>query len=233
LELYLEQEVHINASWKPGKLDLLLSVGITILLPLTAGFLFARTGAFLPLLIYYGLAWGLVKWRRGAIGYRNAFPARPPLVFFLNVGVIVGCLVCAWLSPLIEATVNLPGVLVTALLWAPLNAATEQILWIYIFEAWDLFPGKHHLAFRVVGLALFAAFVGLIHTGFWVKFLDVVDSGTFLGVLFVILTSVSGFLHIVVWRKSRQMFFTFIPHLLFNLVPIIWTHYSIVPHLFR
>jgi hypothetical protein len=147
--------------------------------------------------------------------------------------VIVGGLVCAYLSPLIDPTVDPTGVLVTALLWAPLNAATEQILWIYIFEAWDLFPGNYHIAFRVVGLALFAAFVGLIHTGFWVKFLDVVDPGTFPGVLFVVLTSVSGFLHIVVWRKSRQMIFTFIPHLLLNLVPIIWTHYSIIPHLFR
>ena len=101
------------------------------------------------------------------------------------------------------------------------------------FRSLGSFPGKHPLAFRVVGLALFATFVGLIHTGFWVEFLDVVDPGTFLGVLFVILTSVSGFLHIVVWRKSRQMFFTFIPHLLLNLVPIVWTHYSIVPHLFR
>jgi hypothetical protein len=147
--------------------------------------------------------------------------------------VIVGGLVCACLSPLIAPTVDLPGMLVTALLWAPLNAATEQILWIYIFEAWDLFPEKYHVAFRLVGLALFAAFVGLIHTGFWVKFLTTVDSGTLPGVLFVILTSVSGFLHIIVWRKSRQMVFTFIPHLLLNLVPIIWTHYSIVPYLFR
>lgn len=65
--------------------------------------------------------------------------------------------------------------LVAALLWAPLNAATEQILWMYIFEAGDLFPEKFRIAFRRVGLALFAAFVGLIHTGFWVKFLNVVD----------------------------------------------------------
>jgi hypothetical protein len=185
------------------------------------------------MLVYYGLAWGLVKWRRGAVGYRNAFPARPPLAFFLNIGVIAVGLVCAYLSPLISPTVNRLGMLVTALLWAPLNAATEQILWIYIFEAWDLYPNRLNMAFRLVGLVLFATFVGLIHTGFWVKFLNTVDSGTLLGVLFVILTSLSGFLPIIVWRKSRQMIFTFIPHLLLNLIPIIWTHYSIVPFLFR
>ena len=60
-----------------------------------------------------------------------------------------------------------------------------------------------------------------------------VESGTLFGIVFIVLTSLSGFLHLIVWRKSHQMLFTFIPHLLLNLVPIIWTHYSILPFLFR
>lgn len=48
-----------------------------------------------------------------------------------------------------------------------------------------------------------------------------------------VLTSLSGFLHLIVWRQSRQMVFTFIPHLILNLVPIFWTNYSIIPYLFR
>lgn len=219
--------------WKPGKPDLFLSALVAALLPVAAGFLYSRTGAFLPLLLYYGLSWGLVKWRRGAIGYRNAFPSRVPFFFYLNIGVILGCLVCAYLSPIINPDIDPIGTLFTALLWAPLNAATEQILWIYICEAWDLFPTKARIPFRLTGLLLFLAFVGLIHAVFWARFLHIVDSGTFWGILFVILTSLSGFLHLVVWRKSHQMVFTFIPHLLLNLLPVFWTHYSIVPHLFR
>jgi hypothetical protein len=226
-------EGEMDKSWKPAQLDLGLAAGITISLPFVAGFLYFRTGAFLPLLLYYGLAWGLVKWRRGSIGYRNAFPAKPPLTFFLNIGVILGCLVCAWLSPIVNPSIQPLGLLLTALIWAPLNAATEQILWIYIFEAWDLYPRKVSFVYRLIGLLLFMTFVGLIHTNFWVQFLHTVQAGTLFGTIFIVLTSLSGFLHILVWRQSRQMVFTFIPHLLLNLVPIFWTKYSIIPYLFR
>jgi hypothetical protein len=85
----------------------------------------------------------------------------------------------------------------------------------------------------VIGLLFFSTFVGLIHTSFWVQFLNTVQAGTLFGTLFIVLTSLSGFLHIVVWRQSKQMVFTFIPHLILNLVPIFWTNYSIIPYLFR
>ena len=185
------------------------------------------------MVLYYGLAWGMVKWRRGTIGYGNPFSTKPPSTFYLNTGVILGCLICAWLSPIVNPSVQPLGILLTALIWAPVNAATEQILWIYIFESWDLYPKKVNLTYRAIGLLLFTTFVGLIHTSFWVQFLHTVQSGTLFGTLFIILTSISGFLHIVVWRQSRQMVFTFIPHLLLNLVPIFWTNYSIIPYLFR
>jgi len=220
-------------SWEPTKIDLALAFGIAISLPLVAGFLYARTGAFLPMLLYYGLAWGLVKWRRGTIGYRNAFPPRPPITFYLNIGIISGALVCAWLSPIVNPSIQPLGMLLTALVWAPLNASTEQILWIYIFEAWDLYPKKVKVIYRLVGLLLFSTFVGLIHTNFWAQFLHTVQPGTLFGIIFIVLTSLSGLLHIVVWRQSRQMVFTFIPHLILNLAPIFWTHYSILPYLFR
>lgn len=220
-------------AWEPAKLDLVLAAGIAVSLPWVAGFLYNQTGAFLPMLLYYGLAWGLAKWRRGAIGYRNAFPARPPLAFYLNTGLILGCLACAWMSPIVNPVVQPLGMLLTALVWAPLNAASEQILWIYTFEAFDLYPKRSRIVYRVIGLLLFSTLVGLIHTMFWVQFLHTVQAGTFFGTLFVVLTSLSGFLHLLVWRQSRQMVFTFIPHLLLNLVPIIWTNYTIIPYLFR
>lgn len=223
----------MNKSWESSVLDLILATTVAIFLPFVAGFLYSRTGAFLPMALYYGLAWGLVKWRRGTIGYGNIFSSKPPFTFYLNVCIIVSCLVCAWLSPIVNPSVQPLGIILTALIWAPLNAATEQILWIYIFESWDIYPKKVNIIYRAIGLLLFATFVGLIHTSFWVLFLHTVQSGTLFGTLFIILTSISGFLHIVVWRQSRQMVFTFIPHLLLNLIPIFWTNYSIIPYLFR
>ena len=219
--------------WQPRKLDLYLAVLIAILLPIIAGLLYGLTGALLPMLLYYGLAWGIVNWRRGSTGYFNPFPKRITPFFYINVGVILISLVCAYLARNQFPSSTLTGILITALIWAPLNAATEQLLWIYLFESWDLYPAKPRPLFRVIGLVLFAAFVGMIHTMYWAKFLETVNPQLVFGAFFVILTSVSGFLHLVVWRKSNHMILTFIPHFLLNLAPIFWTGYSILPSLIK
>lgn len=221
------------SQWRPQKLDLGLAALLGLLFPLLAGLLYGQTGALLPMLLYYGLAWGIVKWRRGSSGYFNPLPKRITPFFYVNVAVILASLVCAYLARNQFPASTATGILITALIWAPLNAASEQLLWIYIFEAWDLYPAKPRPIFRLIGLVLFAAFVGMIHTQYWAKFLETVDPKPLFGVAFILLTSVSGFLHLVVWRKSNHMLFTFIPHFLLNLVPLIWTYYSILPYLVR
>ena len=164
--------ISITPHWLPKKLDLGLAAFFALLLPVVAGLLYGWTGALLPMLLYYGLCWGIVKWRRGSTGYFNPFPKRITPYFYLNVGVILSCLVCAYLARNTFPDSTIIGLLITALVWAPLNAASEQLLWIYIFEAWDLYPAKSRPAFRLIGLVLFATFVGLIHTMFWAKFLE-------------------------------------------------------------
>ena len=229
----LDQNIFIKEQWHPEKLDLCLAVLIALLLPLIAGLLYGLTGAFIPMLLYYGLAWGIVKWRRGSTGYFKSFPQQITPFFYVNLTVILSSLVFAYLARNQFPANPLVSILLTAFIWAPLNAATEQLLWIYLFEAWDLYPQKVRPIFRLIGLMLFAAFVGLIHTMFWAKFLITVNPNQFFGLAFILLTTVSGFLHLVVWRKTNQMILTFIPHFLLNLVPIFWTSYSILPYLIR
>jgi len=229
----LEQDILVSTRWRPKKLDLFLAVLIAFLLPLIASLLYKFTGALLPMILYYGLAWGIVTWRRKSTGYFNPFPKHIPVFFYVNLGVIFSSLVFAYLARNQFPSSTLTGILITMLIWAPINAATEQLLWIYIFESWDLYPTKPSAAFRLIGLVLFAAFVGLIHTMYWAKFLETVDPKQVFGIVFVILTSVSGFLHLVVWRKSNHMLLTFIPHFLLNLIPIFWTNYAILPFLIR
>ena len=228
-----ETQRYDPTSWRPSRLDLAISAVVAVAFPFIAGWLYGKKGALIPIILYYSLAWGLAKLRRGVVGYRTPMPPRPPVWFYVNVGVILIGLVFAYLSPVKVDNPWLPGVVLTALLWAPANAASEQLLWLYIFDSWDLYPGKKSIPYRVAGLVFFAAFVGLIHTMFWTKFLTVVEPGTVFGALFVLATTISGFLHIVVWRQSGQMVFTFIPHLLLNLGPLLWTGYSILPYLWR
>ena len=230
-----------DAAWKPTPLDLGFSVIIAIAFPFLMQFLYVQTGALIPMLLYYGLAWGICKWRRGSTGYfnRDTSKTKVPHVFWVNVGVVCLSLIFAYLVRIENSHPNITGVVLTGLIWAMINAASEQLLWIYIFESWDLYrpwteeTHKKNGLYRSIGLLLFTAFVGTIHTMFWANFLHTVEATGLIGVIFILLTTVSGFLHLVVWRKGNQMIYTFIPHFLLNLIPLFWTGYSIVPYLFN
>lgn len=223
--------------WKPKPADLVISAVLAIGLPFLTQILYIKTGALIPMIIYYGLAWGLVKWRRGSTGYFNKFEKKVPISFLINLGVIGVSLVFAYFARIKTEDPQLVGVILTGLIWATVNASSEQLLWIYIYESWDLYFARSsenktkRIIFQVIGLLLFTAFVGLIHTMFWVNFLHTVDASTVFGVLFLLLTTISGYLHLVVWRKSNQMVYTFIPHFILNLIPLFWTGFSIIPYL--
>jgi len=241
-------------TWKPNKWDLGISLLIAAAFPVLVSFLYSTTGAFIPMVIYYGLAWGISKWRRGKTGYFNPMPKKIPQFFIINVFVIVLTLIAAFFARPAEIFPFSSGALITGLIWAPINAASEQLLWIYIFESWDLFPLKlqtdsvaelnnnnkmsykklknNILLFRIIGIILFSLFVGTIHSMYWSKFLTTVNDSSVWGIIFILLTTVSGYLHIAVWRESKQMIFTFIPHFMLNLFPLFWTGYSMVPYLF-
>ncbi|WP_371806738.1 hypothetical protein [Candidatus Lokiarchaeum ossiferum] len=227
----------MEETWKPKPIDLGLSLVIAIAFPFIAQYLYSKTGALIPMILYYSLAWGISKWRRGSTGYFNAFKIKYPKTFLVNVGVIIASLICAYFARIVDDDPNITGVILTALIWATINAASEQLLWIYIFESWDLYlpwieeTKKRNWVYRIFGLLFFSAFVGSIHTLYWVNFLHTVDSTQIFGIIFVLLTTVSGFLHLIVWRKSNQMIFTFIPHFMLNLIPLLWTGYSILPYL--
>jgi len=226
----------MQPNWKPTKLDLLLSSVIVLVFPFLAGFLFARTGALLPMIMYYSLAWGLSIWRRGGSGYHFKKLPNPPGVFYINVLLILVTVVFSYFIRSVADTIFFPGVIFTALIWAVANASSEQLLWLYIFDSWDLYKKEElgnlsRFAMRIVGLILFSVFVGTIHTLFWAKFLHTVNPESPLGPIFIVGTSLSGYLHILVWRKKGEMLYTFIPHYMLNLFPLFFTGYSILPYL--
>ena len=139
--------------WKPTALDLILSAVIAIGFPFLASLLYTETGALLPMIFYYVLAWGIVKWRRGSTGYFNKPIQKVPLIFYINVGVILLALILAYLSRITIDQPDIIGILLTAVLWATINASSEQLLWIYIFEAWDLsgiFSKKRHIMIGIL-----------------------------------------------------------------------------------
>jgi len=222
--------------WKPSGLDLVLSSVLAFGLPLLAGLLLKTLGALVPMVVYYGSAWGVCIWRRGTSGYSLRQVRRPPVSFWVHLAVIGLSLVFAWSARIVELNPDPIGVVFTAIVWTVANASSEQLLWIYLFDSWDLRSiGQNNttkrLVMRLCGLLLFSAFAGLIHMTYWARFLHTVKADTPAGILFVLSTIVSGYLHIVVWRQSKNMLYTFIPHFILNFVPLLWTGYSILPYL--
>ncbi len=222
--------------WKPDRLDIFISLVMTLLFPLLASLLLDVSGALIPMILYYGSAWGISIWRRGSTGYHLRNLKRPPLSFYIHVVIIVIILILAYFSRIIVLEPVVLGIILTALLWTVANASSEQLLWIYIFDTWDLYGRDHfqrrgRIIMRIMGLLMFTIFVGTIHTMYWAKFLHTVNPELTIGMIFIIGTSISGYLHIIVWRKSSEMLYTFIPHYLLNLFPLFWTGYSILPYL--
>ncbi|MHA1237242.1 MAG: hypothetical protein ACTSQ9_06255 [Candidatus Hodarchaeales archaeon] len=231
----------MESSWNPNKFDLLLSVLIALIFPILAGILYFATGALIPMILYYGAAWGISIWRRGNSGYSLKTKVLIPRAFVVNLILIGLALVFAFLARNMDLIPNSTGALITGLVWAPINAASEQLLWIYLFDSWDLYnPSKSQYSARnqiwmkkIVGIILFTVFVGTIHTMFWVNFLETVTVNNAFGIIFIMLTTLSGYVHILAWRESNNMVYTFIPHFLLNLIPLVWTGYSILPFLIK
>merc|ERR1711974_55741 len=100
----------------------------------------------------------------------------------------------------------------------PINASLEQLLWIYIFDAFYWFDiegncSKHKDSqclkwiFRGLGWIMSLAFVGMIHALFWTEFM--MDFGSdrnleyavFLGIQFIII-----FGYIILFQLTESMF---------------------------
>jgi hypothetical protein len=212
-------------------LDLGLATVIALGLPFAAAWLFERTGgALLGLLLYYGVCWAVPRWRKGTWDYR--WPARWPWPLFGT----------SLLVPLAIAAINwgaLPrqdapamGFLVTFCLWAPLNAATEQLSWQYVLDSWrNRWPqGAWRRLGLVVGVALLLVLVGMIHVLFWSRFLPAAQPTrwSWLGIpLNLVLTAT----YVLLYYRARSMWPVFWVHLLADLQLVLLAHYSIVPDL--
>mgnify|MGYP000882069621 FL=1 len=118
------------SDWRPARLDLLISALVALGFPSLAGFLLGKVGALVPMLLYYGAAWGVSILRRGSSGYGLRGLVPPPASFYANTGVIIATLVFAALASEQTASSSLAGVLLTAVFWATLNDASEPPLWL-------------------------------------------------------------------------------------------------------
>jgi hypothetical protein len=213
-------------------LDLLVASLIALGLPFATSWLYTATGgATASLILYYVVCCVIVVlWRKRTLDYHR--PARWPwLLIGLSLLLPLANAALNW-GMLPKAHAPLWGLLVTALVWAPMNAALEQLSWFYVFDAWRnrWRAGNLRWVGLAVGALLLVTLVALIHIFFWSRFLPVATNAP-LGFLTPILNLVLTVAYGALYYRSRSMWPVFIIHYLVDLQLVLIGHYSIVPYL--
>ena len=227
--------------YHPNSIDLIISLIAALLMPIVAGYLFDLTGALIPMLIYYGLfAVLIVRWRRGSLDYtihrgdvRGQFKEylTPLFIFLFSLqGVLV---VTSWFTLIRIDPLNPIGWFLTLAIWAPVNAFSEQLIWLYTFDSFTEFykQGRKRTIMMLVGGGLYIALIGLIHALFWGKFL--LESNYILGFtqVFFIIQFIMPIGYIFLYRRTGSMWPVGIIHLFLNVTGVLFSGYSILPYL--
>jgi len=226
-------------NFQPTHLDLVLATLAAIGLPLAAGYLFNLTGALIPLFLYYGVfCVGVVRWRRGALGYEmNRGAIRQQFAGYVSslfVALLILQLVLVGFEFITFERVldfNLLGFILTLVIWAPLNAFSEQLVWIYTFDSYAEFfkEGPKRKVMIAIGGILYIALISLIHVLFWILVLPEGQSIFPFSVLFILIQTVISVGFIFLYRKSKSMWPLGIIHVLINITAIALSGYSILP----
>jgi hypothetical protein len=231
----------VYQNYKPSSLDLLIATIAAVLMPVMAGYLFDITGALIPMLIYYGLfAILIVRWRRRSLGYsidrhnlrgqfRSYFTPLFGLLFFLQSVLVI----ISWFTLVRFEILDPIGWILTLTIWAPINAFSEQLIWLYTFDSFaEYYKEGHKRTISVfIGGVLYITLIGLIHALFWGKFL-LESNYTFLFTeAFFIIQLIIPIGYIFLYRRTGSMWPLGIIHAYLNLTGILFSGFSILPYL--
>ncbi|MBN2228297.1 MAG: hypothetical protein JW779_01815 [Candidatus Thorarchaeota archaeon] len=235
----LSDFVHDN--YHPKQLDLIIATIAAILMPIIAGYLFDITGALIPMAIYYGLfAILIVKWRKGSLDYkiqrgniRQQFRSYlTPL--FISLFALQGVLVItSWFTIIHIGILDPLGWILTLAIWAPINAFSEQLIWLYTFDSYAEFykEGRKRSIMVFVGGALYITLIGMIHALFWGKFLLGSNYVFLFTELFFIIQFIMPIGYVFLYRRTGSMWPVGFIHLFLNVTGVLFSGYSIIPYL--
>merc|ERR1712228_40988 len=129
--------------------------------------------------------------------------------------------------------------LITLFAWCPINATLEQLLWLYLYDAFACFDVSNKYKSKLIeygliflGSLMSLAFVGMIHALFWTNFLMEFDENArpfysiFLASKFLII-----FGYMIVFKMSNSMFPVFVLHIITDCNSVIAAKYNILPFL--
>lgn len=213
-------------------LDLGLALVAALLLPVACMLLLDWAGALLPLALYYVIfCFLLVRWRKGSLDYvRPVGWVMPLFLFLLFLQVLTQISGAMTVEPAHDPW---EGVLLTLFAWAPLNALAEQLLWVYIFDAFETrwSEKRRRLAGGIIGMLLTLFFVGMIHALFWGRFLPGFESVAPWSYIFFAAQFIITPGYLLLYRRSGSMWPIFALHIIADASLVLSAQYSIVPDL--
>ena len=224
-----------GTDFKSTNLDIALAIIATVGLPILCAKLYDLSGALLPMAIYYGVfCYGIVKWRKGTLDYR--WPKKLITLLFL-VLFIIQAIITYSASKIVFPIENTPlsGILLTLIIWAPINAFAEQLLWIYVYDAFaNRFEGKFlKTLFSGLGLLFYWGMIALIHILFWTKFLMEFHHNPPYWQIFMVLQYPLTIGYIIIYKRTKSMYPIALIHLFNNLSGVLAAGYSIIPYLIK
>ena len=191
--------------------------------------------------MYYGLfAILIVRWRKGSLNYelekgnlRNQFRGYMTPLFFVLFALQGVLVITSWFTLIRYSIIDPVGWILTLLIWAPMNAFSEQLIWLYTFDSFAEYykEGRRRSAMIIVGGILYLALIGLIHALFWGKFLLGSNYVFLFTELFFIIQFIIPIGYIFLYRRTGSMWPVGIIHLLLNVTGVLFSGYSIVPYL--
>jgi len=226
-------------NFQPNYLDLVLAALAAIGLPIAAGYLFNVTGALIPLILYYGVfCVGIVRWRRGALGYeinrgaiRKQFASYVSSIFVVILILQLILVGFEFITVQQVSNFNLLGFILTLAIWAPVNAFSEQLIWIYTFDSYAEFfkEGPKRKVMIAIGGLLYIILISLIHLLFWILVLPEGQNVFPFSALFVPIQTLIAIGYIFLYRKAKSMWPLGIIHVLINITAIGLSGYSMLP----
>jgi hypothetical protein len=231
----------MRPSFRPRRPDLVIALFAAVGLPLLLGYTYNVSGAMIPMLIYYVVfCWGIVKWRRGRLDYgiergsvwRKLKRCATPL-FFAILALQIVLVMASYATVIRVSPVNQLGWLVTLFIWAPVNAMSEQLIWLYAFDSYaDYYVnGRKRVAMIAIGTLLYLSLIGLVHVFFWGKFLLGSTYAFFWTEIFLPIQFVIPIGYVFLYRQTRSMWPIAAIHFLLDFAPVLFSGYSILPYL--
>lgn len=232
---------YVRDNYNPTRLDLIIAVIAAIVMPISVGYLYDIAGALIPLVIYYGVfAILIVKWRKGSLDYRiqrsnlreqfRHYLTPLFVVLFLLQGLVV---ITSWFTLVRTGLLDPIGWVLTLVIWAPINAFAEQLIWLYTFDSFTEYykEGQKRSIMVVIGGGFYIALIGLIHALFWSKFLLESNYIFIFTETFFLIQFILPIGYIFLYRRTGSMWPIGMIHVLLNVTGVLFSGYSIIPYL--